>query len=51
MYNDSVYSVIADYEKYAEAQQEKGEKAVSNFKYILGHFKDLPKTWISRIRR
>ena len=38
MYNDSVYSVIADYEKYAEAQQEKGEKAVSIFKYVLGNF-------------
>ena len=38
MYNDSVYSVIADYEKYAEAQQETGEKAVSIFKYILGNF-------------
>lgn len=37
MYSESVYSVIADYEKYVEVQQKNGQQAVSIFKYVLGN--------------
>ncbi|MDD6193684.1 MAG: hypothetical protein PUB19_02150 [Lachnospiraceae bacterium] len=34
----SIYSVIADYEKYVEAQKEQGKEAVSIIKYAFGKF-------------
>lgn len=34
----SIYSVIADYEKYVAAQKEEGKEAVSIIKYAFGKF-------------
>lgn len=36
--SNSIYNVIADYERYVSAQEVKGEKAVSFINYALGNF-------------
>ena len=34
----SIYSVVADYERYVAAQKEQGKEAVSLIKYAFGKF-------------
>ncbi len=38
MYNESLYNVVADYEKYAQEQKAQGLEYVSLFKYVMGNF-------------